>query len=99
MSHAVFSAFAEGDLAEIWVSIAINPMETADRFVEELRERAQRIAEQPLMGAERPEFGEELRSFPHGDFLVVYRPTAFGIVIARVVHGARNLRRLVVPWE
>jgi len=97
LSHAVFSELAEGDLAEIWLSIAMDQVKNADRFVEELRECAQHLAEQPLMGVSRPDFGKEVRSFLHGEYLVIYRPTEFGVGIARIVHGARDLGKLVVP--
>lgn len=97
MSHAVFSELAEGDLADIWVSIALDNIDVADRFIEELRDKAVRLAEQPLMGVARPDLGKDVRSFPHKDYLVIYRPTEFGVGIARIVHGARDLGRLVIP--
>jgi toxin ParE1/3/4 len=97
LSHAVFSELAEGDLADIWVSIALDDIEIADRFIEELRGKAAGLAEQPLMGVARPELGREVRSFPHRDYLLIYRPMAFGVGIARIVHGARDLGRLAVP--
>jgi plasmid stabilization system protein ParE len=43
LSHAVFSELAEGDLAEIWVSIALDNIENADRFIEELRDKAAQL--------------------------------------------------------
>ena len=48
----------------------------------------------PLMGPARPELGRDLRSFPVGDYLLIYRPVKEGIELVRVVHGARNLRRI-----
>jgi toxin ParE1/3/4 len=97
LTHAVFSELAEGDLADIWVTIALDSIEIADRFIEELRDKAALLAEQPLMGLARPDFGEDVRSFPHREYLVIYRPTEFGVGVARIVHGARDLRRLSVP--
>lgn len=97
MSHAVFSDLAEGDLAEIWLSIAMDQLQNADRFVEDLRDRAQQLAEQPLMGVSRPDFGKDIRCFPHGEYLLIYRPSDSGVGIARIVHGARDLRKLMVP--
>ena len=99
MRYAAFSELAEGDLAEIWVAIAQDDIETADRFLGEFRVRAQRLAEHPFMGVARPDLGEEVRSLPHGAYLVIYRPTSFGVGIARVVHGSRDLERVIVPRE
>jgi toxin ParE1/3/4 len=99
LSHAVLSELAEGDLAEIWVTVALNDIETADRLIEELRDKAARLAEQPLMGAARADLGRDVRSFPHGNYLLIYRPSPFGVGVARIVHGARDLGRLVIPRE
>ena len=97
MSQADFSELAEGDLAEIWVSIAKGDIDTADRFLAELRDLANRLAALPLMGIARPELGNEVRSFVHGEYLMIYRPQKQGVAISRVAHGRRDLRRLVLP--
>jgi toxin ParE1/3/4 len=94
---AQLSEPAEGDLADIWVEIARDHIENADRFIEQLKERMQRLAEQPLIGRERPEIAKQIRSFPHGEYLVLYRPSATGVGIARVVHGRRDLSKIDIP--
>jgi toxin ParE1/3/4 len=90
------SSLAEGDLADIWIAIATSDIEVADRFVDELRALAQKIADQPHMGRARPEIGEGVRVFPHRDYLLIYRVQSAGIGIARVVHGKRDLTQLEV---
>jgi plasmid stabilization system protein ParE len=99
LRQAVFTELAEGDLAEIWVEIARSDIDVADRFVDEVRAKAIQLAEFPLMGVARPELGLDVRSLPHGDYLVIYRPMASGVGIARVAHGRRDLRKLIVPRE
>jgi toxin ParE1/3/4 len=99
LKYAALSELAEGDLAEIWVAIARDDIETADQYLAELHARAQRLADQPFIGVARPDLGKEVRSLPHGAYLVIYRPTSFGVGIARVVHGARDLQRVLVPRE
>ena len=86
-----------GDLADIWVEIARDHIENADRFLKAIRERLQVLAEQPLIGRERPEFGQDARSVPHGDYLVIYRPTAAGVGVARIARGRRDLSRIRIP--
>ena len=55
---------------------------------------------QCIIFCERKRWADELyrdmRGFPAGDYLIFYRPLAGGggIVLMRVVHGARNLRAL-----
>ncbi len=97
MRYAVNSELAEGDLADIWVEIATVDIDTADRFIEQLRALAQKLAEQPFMGRTRPELGQDVRVFPYERYLIIYRPADYGIGIARVVHGARDLTGIDAP--
>jgi toxin ParE1/3/4 len=97
LRYAVNSELAEADLADIWVEIATDDIETADHFIHELRTLAQKLAEQPFMGRERPELGQDVRVFPHERYLLIYRPVDHGVGIARVVHGARDLTNIDVP--
>jgi toxin ParE1/3/4 len=94
---AQLSEKAEGDLADIWVEIARDQIENADRFIEQLKERIQHLAEQPLIGRERAEIAKHIRSFPHGEYLILYRPSATGVDISRVIHGRRDLRKIDLP--
>jgi toxin ParE1/3/4 len=47
------------------------------------------------MGRERPDLRAGLRSFTVGSYLIIYRPLADGIEVVRVLHGARDLAKLV----
>jgi toxin ParE1/3/4 len=97
LKYAVNSELAEADLADIWVEIATDDIDTADRFIQGLRTLAQKLAEQPFMGRERPDLGKHVRVFPHGQYFLIYRSAAHGVGIARVVHGARDLAGIEVP--
>jgi toxin ParE1/3/4 len=97
LRYAVNSELAEADLAHIWVEIATDDIDTADRFIQALRTLAQKLAEQPFMGRERPELGQDVRVFPHGQYLIIYRSAAHGVGIARVVHGGRDIANIEVP--
>jgi toxin ParE1/3/4 len=97
LRYAVNSELAEADLADIWVEIAVDDIGTADQFIQELRLLAQKLAEQPFMGRERSELGQDVRVFPHEKYLLIYRPAPHGVGIARVVHGARDLASIEVP--
>jgi toxin ParE1/3/4 len=48
-----------------------------------------------MMGRARPELRPDLRSFPYGAYLILYRAIDDGVEIVRVVHGARNLEDLI----
>jgi toxin ParE1/3/4 len=88
---------AERDLLQIWVRIAEDNFDAADKFVDEINDRLEDIAEMPGLGRARDELAPGLRSFPVGDYLLLYRATDTGSELVRVVHGARNLRGLFRP--
>ena len=48
-----------------------------------------------MIGRARPELRENLRSFPYGAYLILYRAIGDGVEIVRVVHAARNLDDLL----
>jgi toxin ParE1/3/4 len=96
MKNFFLSPEAALDLEEIWTFIGIerqNP-DVAARQVEMIYEKICILAENPLLGELRPDLGIELRSFTAGNYAIIYRPSASEIEIARVVHGARDIRSL-----
>ena len=48
----------------------------------------------PLQGRVRDDLGPRLRSIAVGNYLIIYRPTAQGVEIARVVDGRRDVPAL-----
>jgi toxin ParE1/3/4 len=85
------SDLAEGDLIEIWLFIAKDSPDAADRFLDLLTEKCEFLAESPEMGRRRNELGPALRSFPVGRYVIFYRSTQGGIEIARVLSAYRDL--------
>src|SRR5579883_2026692 len=72
MSSYRYSSEANKDIEEIALYFfELNPT-AAYNFINRLEETCQRLADHPGMGRMRPEFGEELRSFPLGNYLVFY---------------------------
>ena len=95
MARIVQSPAAEDDLLEIWVGLAANNVSAAERLMDDLDAATQILATQPLIGKARREFGPGIRSFPVRDYVIVYRPIKGGVELVRVVHGARDLERLL----
>ena len=85
---------ADDDLWEILVYIARDNEDAAFRLIDTIDEKLYMLAQFPGGGQARPELLPNLRSFPVGNYLIFYRPIEDGIEVLRVVHGARNLRRL-----
>lgn len=85
---------AEEDLLDIWAYIAQDSPVAADAFVDELVETCLTLAEHPAAGHGRPELAPDLRSFSHGNYIIFYRPIDNGVLVIRVLHGARDLTEL-----
>lgn len=91
MARATRRPLAEADIFEIWDYIADDSMEAADRWVDQLDEKFQLIATQPMMGRAREELLPGLRSFPSSRYVIFYTPKGDGIDVVRVLHGARDI--------
>lgn len=86
---------ARADLADIWDYIARDDPRRATAFLRELEGVFQTLADQPMLGRQRPELVEELRSFLVGRYVIYYLPWPDGIDVVRVLHAARDLTRLL----
>jgi toxin ParE1/3/4 len=85
---------ADEDLMDIWAYIAQDNPRAADRLSDEIESKFILLSEQPYLGPARPDIAPELRYFPVGNYLILYREIAEGIEVARVIHGARRLSNL-----
>ena len=86
---------AEEDLLEIWDYIAADNPAAADGLLDEIDAACATLAENPNAGRLREELALALRSLPVGNYVIFYRPQADGIVLIRVLHGARDLPELL----
>ncbi|WP_207787819.1 type II toxin-antitoxin system RelE/ParE family toxin [Candidatus Thiosymbion oneisti] len=78
------TAKAEGDLIDIWVYIAQDNVSAADRLLDRIEEKFFVLAEQPRLGPRRPDIAPELRYFPVGNYLILYREISAGVEIVRL---------------
>ena len=85
---------ADNDLVDIWLYIANDSPNNADRFIDRMREKFSSLAEAPQIGTRRDELRTGLRSQPVGTYLIFYFPLDDGIEIVRVLHGARDIGSL-----
>ena len=85
---------AEADLEEIalYVFHETSNIEVADRVVQLIAERFDLLAEHPRAGRARDDLRPDIRAFPVGDYLILYRGA--DVAIVRVVHGSRDLAAL-----
>jgi toxin ParE1/3/4 len=87
----------ETELENIWYYTAHqsgNP-EVADRLIDSITDRFFLIAGHPYAGRRRDQdLRTGLRSFPVGDYVIIYRIQAEDILILHVTHGRRDMGAL-----
>jgi plasmid stabilization system protein ParE len=87
------------DLDAIWLHICKSNPKAADAVEEEVRSACASLAESPLQGHLRRDLTKlpvrfwTLPKYPN--YMIVYNPHARPLVILRVVHGKRDLKRLL----
>ena len=86
---------ADLDERDIWLTIATDNIAAADRFIADLYDAEERLAAFSQLGQARPRFGENLRTWVLGSYLIVYRVTSSAVEIIRIVHGARDIDDLL----
>jgi toxin ParE1/3/4 len=98
MSKYRLSALARTDLEEIWSYVAQHASyDAADRLIDSITDRFPVLARMPAAGRVRDDIEAGVRSFAVGGYLIFYRKgKRGGIVVARVLHGARDQKR---AWE
>lgn len=91
MSEVLRTSQAETDLADIWLHIAEDSLEAADREFARFEAVFHLLSTQPEMGVRCRNWQPPVRRFPVGNYLIFYRPTSQGIEVLRVLHGARDI--------
>lgn len=101
------SGRAREDLIDIYVYLAERSTDAAERFLRTAEATFLKLAELPGLGRRWESPHAELAdlrvtSIPKfRSYLVFYRPVSSGIKVIRVLHGARDLHRLIqsLPHE
>lgn len=88
---------ASRDILEIAAAIAAENRAAAIRWAERLEALLALRAQIPFAGRIRPEFAGAPRSIPFGRYVIFYDalPDGDGILVLRVLHGARDLTQLI----
>ena len=94
MSKVIRTPLAKQDLAEIWEYIAYDKLDAANAHIAKIDETFLMLAARPFAGRARDEFAADLRSFPVGRHLILYRKISGGVEVVRVLHGQRDLKRI-----
>lgn len=85
------TSLAQADLVEIALRIAEDNPAAANVWLNNIDRKCQLLTTMPEMGRLRPELATKIRSWAVGEYVVFYQVVNDGIVIARVLHGSRDL--------
>src|SRR5690242_6411404 len=95
MSQYILSRRAKVDVQQIWNHIADENIDAADKVKDELRSAMRKLAEMPGLGHRRSDIlNPQYRFWSVFSYLIAYLPDTRPLQIVRVVHGARDLRKL-----
>jgi len=85
------------DLAEIWRYIKEQASLTiADRVESAIREQMAFLAGTPAAGHSRKDLtDEDVKFFPVYSYLIVYRPQTKPLQVAAILHGRRDVERIL----
>lgn len=89
---------AEAELHEIWFYIAkeSGSLQIADRLIDSITHRFFLLAEHPYLGRRRDEdLRHGLRSFPVGQYVIIYRIENEDVLILHVARGSRDFEALL----
>lgn len=85
MLNTEVSSEAENDLLSIWLYIAADQPINADRFLDKLLVAIERLAEFPLLGVEREELANGVRSLYVDRCVIYYVVSDASLSIVRVL--------------
>jgi toxin ParE1/3/4 len=99
----VLSDEAKDDIADYWSFVYKNANQygkdsqiAADSAIDTFFARVRNLETFPELGRLREEFGKGIRCLPIQGYLVFYKIRSEDIVLARVIHGRRDLETV---WE
>jgi toxin ParE1/3/4 len=85
---------AEADLDSIWLYVATQSgsISIADRLIDRITDTLILLSTRPYLGRPRDaDLRPGLRTFPTGEFVIIYRVEADDAIVLRIVHGSRDL--------
>lgn len=92
MTICRFTVPASRDIEQILDGLADrSSLNTSDRTLALINQKCRRLAQFPMMGRNRPELGQGIRSFPVFPYLIFYRQIEDGVEIIRVISGYQDL--------
>lgn len=99
MSVYVLTPLAKADVFDIWSYIAEDSEVSADRIEQAIYDACAFVAEAPMRGHSRPDLtARSLRFWTltrYPNYAIVYRLDKAPLEIVAVMHGKRNIQRIL----
>lgn len=95
MARVRRSLHAKRDLAEIACYIAGDDPMAAEKWLDSVDRLLRLIARNPKMGEAVDYYRPGLRQYTHGRYLLFFKEQPSGILLYRVLHGARPIEELL----
>ena len=99
MSSYALTSLAKADIFDIWSYIADDSEDAANRVEQSIYDACAFVAEAPLRGHSRPDLTTRSLRFwtltRYPNYTVVYRPETVPLQVVAVLHGKRNVRRIL----
>ena len=88
---------ARADIREIWTYIAADSSEAAGRVRNAILDSCRRLAQHPRIGHRRDDLTsrDDVLFWPVYSYLIVYRADTKPLEILRVLHGNRDVSRIL----
>ena len=99
MSGYALTPLAKADIFEIWSYIADDSEEAANRVEQAIYDACTFVAEGPMRGHSRGDLSSRSLRFwtltRYPNYTIVYRPETSPLQVVAVLHGKRNVRRIL----
>ena len=99
MSDYALTALAKTDIFQIWSYIAEHNENAANRVEHAIYDACAFLADSPLRGHLRPDLTPRPVRFwtitRYPNYMIVYRPDAMPLQIIAVLHGKRDIQRIL----
>jgi len=99
MSDYALTALAKTDIFQIWSYIAEHNENAANRVEHTIYDACAFLADSPLRGHLRPDLTPRPVRFwtitRYPNYMIVYRPDAMPLQIIAVLHGKRDIQRIL----
>lgn len=96
MARYILAPEARADLEDIIDEISQERPNAARGVLAKIRAALERLTEHPKLGHLREDLANEsLRFWPVYSYLIIYRPESQPLQVARVLHGARDIKSIL----